>query len=285
MRRAATRRTSSRRSSRSRRNGKKGMTNKRKPRGGNGSSVKRKTVQNTLDTMPIELYAQTLSDLDVQDWIALSETAHFFRRRLPELKEYGFMYHAKRVLTPAELRRFKVWEIPVVLLSTHERKVLYDRMTVEKWRTNGELHREDGPASITTGTLPAFEDEPAATFRWEHYYNHGKVHRTDGPAWISINPDSEESRTYYIDNQRHRTNGPALIISRPGELIKRWYQNDKQVRGNGMPRGTPGSKPSEVVTSNNGRLMTWTNSDGDVIERHSFPNDVSVEVYSDDDEE
>ena len=64
---------------------------------------------------------------------------------------------------------------------------------VKKWRKNGRLHREDGPAVV-------YGD---GTREW---YRHGRLHRVGGPATWS--PAGFER--WYRDGTLHRTNGPAL---------------------------------------------------------------------------
>ena len=50
------------------------------------------------------------------------------------------------------------------------------------WRdSNGELHREDGPAKISQG--------------YRYWYKHGDRHREDGPAVIC----ADGTKQYYLD--------------------------------------------------------------------------------------
>jgi hypothetical protein len=75
--------------------------------------------------------------------------------------------------------------------------------------SNGEPHREDGPAIIY----------PYGTLKW---YRNGEFHREDGPAIIY--PDGAQE--WYRNGQLHRDDGPAAIYP-DGKLS--WYTN-------GLPR-------------------------------------------------
>jgi len=65
---------------------------------------------------------------------------------------------------------------------------------VKEWRTNGRLHREDGPAV----------DWGNGGFTW---YKNGFKHRDNGPA--SIHPNG--LKIWYKEGIIHRVDGPAII--------------------------------------------------------------------------
>ena len=74
---------------------------------------------------------------------------------------------------------------------------------------NEILHREDGPAVITS-------------FGNRFYYLNGKRHRTDGPAIIWDNGDI----IYFLNGLCHREDGPAII--RTDGTIE-YFLNDKEI--------------------------------------------------------
>jgi len=75
------------------------------------------------------------------------------------------------------------------------------------WRLNGNLHREDGPASeYSNGT--------------KSWYLNGNYHRVDGPAieyW-------DGTKYWYLNGNLHREDGPAI----ESNGSKEWYLNGKQ---------------------------------------------------------
>jgi hypothetical protein len=99
----------------------------------------------------------------------------------------------------------------------------------ESYYINGELHREDAPARITTapdGTRSEEwyrhderdrEDGPAVISRngerlfFEHWFRDGLLHRDDGPAMTNFEDDGEIVEHYFRENELHREDGPARI--------------------------------------------------------------------------
>jgi len=83
----------------------------------------------------------------------------------------------------------------------------------KRWRKDGKLHREDGPAvEWDNGSKEWFID--------------GKLHREDGPAVVWANGDKE----WYINGNQHRLDGTAVELAN-GD--KAWYINGNQHRLDG----------------------------------------------------
>ena len=74
----------------------------------------------------------------------------------------------------------------------------------ESWYYDGMLHRNDGPAWITSSGS-------------KHWYISDQRHRDDGPA-IEY---SNGNRAWYSHGMRHRLDGPA--IERASDGINLWY--------------------------------------------------------------
>lgn len=85
--------------------------------------------------------------------------------------------------------------------------------TGKLWFSNGDLHREDGPAVI-------FPDGR------KDWFINGKRHRIDGPAVIEPNGKTE----WYVNDKRHREDGPAYehVSGR-----QEWFLNGKPHREDG----------------------------------------------------
>lgn len=103
----------------------------------------------------------------------------------------------------------------------------FDGDRIERWRdSDGELHRENGPAKIVyRGNTDDIKEE--------HWYKHGKKHREDGPSFIIYNTarDGIEWVTaYYINDGLHREDGPAYTRA---DGRKAWYINDVPHREDG----------------------------------------------------
>ena len=73
------------------------------------------------------------------------------------------------------------------------------------YNSNGDYHREDGPAYISVN----------GTQEW---HINGDLHRIDSPAII----DADGHKEWWVDGVLHRKNGPAIIYS-TGR--KAWYVN------------------------------------------------------------
>ena len=79
----------------------------------------------------------------------------------------------------------------------------------QSWRLNGNLHREDGPAIITsTGN--------------QEWWVTGKLHREDGPAVVWVDGHQE----WWVTGNHHREDGPAVIWS---DGTQEWWVNGKQL--------------------------------------------------------
>lgn len=66
----------------------------------------------------------------------------------------------------------------------------------KRWKLQGDLHRDDGPAAIYTNGM-------------EIWYRYGIYHRVGGPA--IIRPDLGEY--WYQYGARHREDGPAIMFA------------------------------------------------------------------------
>ena len=78
----------------------------------------------------------------------------------------------------------------------------------------GQLHREDGPASI--------EYRSEGSVLLEYYYQ-GQWHREDGPARIRYRSDGRVLfESYYLRGQLHREDGPAYIHYMSDGSV--WYE-------------------------------------------------------------
>jgi hypothetical protein len=89
--------------------------------------------------------------------------------------------------------------------------------------TNGERHRDDGPAYI----------QRAADFTLEIYYRHGREHRDGGePALVAHDRSGTVAHIYYQDGKPARANGlPAYVETHTnGASVERWFNADGFVR-------------------------------------------------------
>lgn len=103
---------------------------------------------------------------------------------------------------------------------------------ITRYTEDGILHREDGPALITTDGAQFWykhgerhrEDGPAIIMSngTQEWWVNGHCHREDGPA-IIYSDGTQEWRNY---TRRHRVDGPA--VSRPNGLDE-WWVNDNYV--------------------------------------------------------
>ncbi len=93
---------------------------------------------------------------------------------------------------------------------------------------DGEFHRDDGPAIITSGGE-------------QEWYQHGKLHRDGGPAVIK--PDGSEE--WYQHGKLHRDGGPAVIGPNGSED---WFQHDELHRDDG---------PAEIWNNGEGQRWYW----------------------------
>jgi len=78
----------------------------------------------------------------------------------------------------------------------------------KRWKLNGVLHREDGPAmEFVSGT--------------KKWYINGLIHRENGPA-VEQNDGISE---WYKQGKRHRIDGPAWI----SPISSEWWINDFEI--------------------------------------------------------
>lgn len=99
------------------------------------------------------------------------------------------------------------------------------------WYLNGQLHREDGPAVINSVTSNKYylngrnvseyevaKIDPSGSKVWRN--SKGLLHRSNGPAIICPNG----TKYYYQNGQRHRDYGPAVIFN---DGVKQFWKHDK----------------------------------------------------------
>lgn len=87
-------------------------------------------------------------------------------------------------------------------------RYLDGKLHCKEWYSDGELHREDGPA---------VEHADGSTA----WYRRGKLHREDGPAIEHANG----TRWWYRDDRLHREDGPAVEHA---DGSKYWYRNGER---------------------------------------------------------
>jgi hypothetical protein len=134
----------------------------------------------------------------------------------------------------------------------------HDSNRIEEWFKDGQLHREDGPASITktskthvsiekwyvNGQLHR-ENGPAIKYEngKKEWYKNGELHREDGPAV------EDAFHVWYKDGKRHRIGGPALYTpegSYHNNPRQEWWENGKLHRVDGP-----------AIIDGNGKYQEW----------------------------
>jgi hypothetical protein len=93
------------------------------------------------------------------------------------------------------------------------KKHVEDNSTVKWLLSNGDYHREDGPAIIWADGS-------------KEWYRYDKKHREDGPAVIW----ADGYTSWYTNDKRHRNDGPA-VTDRAG--YRAWFYYDKRHRLDG----------------------------------------------------
>lgn len=99
---------------------------------------------------------------------------------------------------------------------------------VEEWHQHGHLHREDGPA------ITRFR--PDGTVEVEEWHQLGRFHRDIGPTRVTYRPDgSPELEEWLHEAERHREGGPARVSYRPDGAVEEeeWYYNGQRHRVDG----------------------------------------------------
>lgn len=141
----------------------------------------------------------------------------------------------------------------------HTRKELSNILFREEYTSNGNYHREDGPAVkywYKNGS-PMSESwfidgvrhriNGIAFTSWFNngliqkklWYNHGLLHRNDGPAFIEYHSEFFNRlvmKKWYDNGKLHREKGPAVTHYTKGHgdiLIEEWYYNDQLHRTDG----------------------------------------------------
>ncbi len=108
---------------------------------------------------------------------------------------------------------------------------------IQRFYSNGNLHRADGPAVIyPNGSQLWYQDNrlhrvdgPAVIKAGcQEWYLYGKLHRLDGPAFT----ESTGYQAWYQNGERHRIDGPAVILPSDFEM---WYYNGTIHRDGFLP--------------------------------------------------
>jgi hypothetical protein len=145
----------------------------------------------------------------------------------------------------------------------------------ESWRLHrdGPLHREDGPALIST-------DEDGT--RTEHYCTLGRTQREgDGPAVTIIRPDGAHVNAFCKGGLYHREDGPAIIETLPdGSRTEQYYFHGKHPRRDGdlpavIMTSADGTVRGEKYYSRDGQLHR---ADAPALIKH-FDDGSSLEIY------
>ncbi|MFT7880861.1 MAG: hypothetical protein ABXS91_10765 [Sulfurimonas sp.] len=158
-----------------------------------------------------------------------------------------------------------------------------------RWRLNGRLHREDGPAVIRPdGTREWWldgrrhrKDGPAVEYSDDHgaWYLNDKLHREDGPAIETPQGD----RMWWLNGRLHREDGPAIEWS---DGTREWWLDGKRVTQEEvvrMPDGTSEhtleDRDSEYLIET--RRIIWNTSNGNRLEiGPSMEDSNSIEIQS-----
>jgi len=116
-------------------------------------------------------------------------------------------------------------EIDKIILKLDLEKIIeVDKSKLDKhwYNSNGDLHREDGPAKVSSND--------------KFWYQNGNLSRDDGPA-IEF---ASGTKVWRIDGKLHRENGPAVEYDTGTKI---WYQNGDLHREDGPAKEwTDGTK-------------------------------------------
>jgi hypothetical protein len=84
-------------------------------------------------------------------------------------------------------------------------------LLTEEWKTNGDLHREEGPALVVYFVCGNVE--------YQSYYIKDVQHREDGPSYTEYYRGSDGAKRVDVwrkEGKKHREDGPAEI----------WYRRE-----------------------------------------------------------
>lgn len=133
-------------------------------------------------------------------------------------------------LTKAEL---EVKELEAAIEDHIANGGLVERGFETRFRVNGQLHREDGPAVIFPGGDQYWfrnnqlhrQDGPARILfdGTEEWWENGQRHRIGDPAIIRLDGHQE----WWRNNQLHRTDGPAVVYS---DRREEWWEDGQKLR-------------------------------------------------------
>ena len=149
------------------------------------------------------------------------------------------------------------------LLETAQPTMHVDEDGTIRWKIDGILHKEDGPAVIyPNGTTVWYvdgvkhrEDGPAmvSTSRdVSAWYKHGELHREEGPAVVY----KDGSFEWYIDGYRHKLDGPAVVHMHDGKIKSEdWWINGEQITGSDLENHKEKIKFRNTLAQKNDNLF------------------------------
>lgn len=120
---------------------------------------------------------------------------------------------------------------------------------------NGDIHNENGPASIAAD----------GTKKW---YRNNLLHRENGPAVET----ASGSKFWYVDGKKHRVDGPASEFHFG---TKRWYIRDILHRVDG-PAVTYGSATSDEWYVEGKRIEKWCNQHNIPYVYNEWPTEYKI---------
>lgn len=89
---------------------------------------------------------------------------------------------------------------------------------------HGKVHRNYGQPALVKVNRIAGIDRPSIRIKWRH---EGKLHRDYGPAVVSYDAVTDtHTEEWYFYGDLHRSDGPAFIT----EGRRDWYEYGKLVR-------------------------------------------------------
>ncbi len=154
-----------------------------------------------------------IANFDQEAWIKLAIYDEEFRN-----------YAYTKVGRKQFIDLFTVMDINVTLITyilfgklhRDDGPAMISSIGTQGWFQNGKTHREDGPAIIWSEGI-------------QHWYQNGTIHRDDGPAIVW----SDGKRCWYQHGKLHRDDGPAVLW--PCGL-QQWYQHGKlHIDGTHLP--------------------------------------------------
>ena len=130
------------------------------------------------------------------------------RKQVSKLRLVILIAKAYSIKIPLDIRKMLLKYLALVY--EYEITDVNDR---RKYRVDGILHRENGPAIIWANG-------------YQEWYKEDKLHRLDGPAVIYATGDQE----WYKEDKLHRLDGPAVIYAAGDQY---WYKEGRRHRLDG----------------------------------------------------